>query len=638
MKNAILFDIDGTLLHARGLGRPAFAEAFAIAYGGARADVENVSFVGATDTAVIRALAAACGVPTSPAREERFFIELAKRLEPRLAENPPTVYPGLRAFLVALRARGFRLGVVTGNIRATAWAKLIHAGLADLFDFGAYADGEPDRDAIARTACERARALGAEPRLLVGDTPQDIRAAHAAGLPALAVHVAGWRSPEELRAAGADALLPGYEDLAAALQTVETLLPQGRAGRASDHEDTNPAREPGRSTGRAEPSLPRPSPAPASPSVPATSAAPATSVEQKTDAGEVCAVGSAATGGAHSLPRANGVFVGNAQPAPALPIRVLAWELTRRCPMACKHCRGAARDEAYAGELTDAECRRVLDTLAAAYPAGQAGHGHGGGKPLLILTGGEPMCRDGLEGLVRHAAGLGFPCVLAPCGRFATAERLRALKEAGIRALSISVDGPDAATHDAFRGVPGAFQIALNAMAAARAVGLPFQLNHTVTRAGLGTLRAMRDFARAQGATRVDYFFLVPVGRGAAIAAQCLTPADRDRALNEILDLDAEGLLPVHVTCEPHVLALAATRPTPPKSHLNGCMAGAGFCFLAHDGRLQPCGFFEADGGNVRDFGCDLPAAYRASPLFARLRGGPVCLARAAARQADSEP
>ena len=548
MKNAILFDIDGTLLYARGLGRPAFAEAFAIAYGGARADVENVSFVGATDTAVIRALAAACGMPTSPAREERFFIELAKRLEPRLAENPPTVYPGLRAFLIALRARGFLLGVVTGNIRATAWAKLIHAGLADLFDFGAYADGEPDRDAIARTACERARTLGAKPRLLVGDTPQDIRAAHAIGLPALAVHVAGWRTPEELRAAGADALLPGYEDLPAALRAIDTLVPP-----------------------------------------------------------------------------------------PPLPIRVLAWELTRRCPMACKHCRGAARDTAYAGELTNAECRRVLDTLAAAYPDTPSAHGHGSGKPLLILTGGEPMCRDGLEGLVRHAAGLGFPCVLAPCGRFATAERLRALKEAGIRALSISVDGPDAATHDAFRGVPGAFQIALDAMAAARAVGLPFQLNHTVTRTGLGTLRAMRDFARAQGATRVDYFFLVPVGRGAAIAAQCLTPAERDRALSEILDLDAEGLLPVHVTCEPHVLTLAAARPTPPKSRLNGCMAGAGFCFLAYDGRLQPCGFFEADGGNVRDFGCDLPAAYRASPLFARLCGGPVCLARAAANQANSE-
>ena len=542
MQQAILFDIDGTLLHAKGLGRPAFAEAFRVAYG-AEADVERVSFVGATDTGVVRGLAAECGVESTPAKEERFYIELTKRLEPRLATGDILVYPGVRAFLEALRARGFLLGIVTGNIRATAWAKLIHAGLADLFTFGAYAGDAVDRDAIAVLACERARALGAEPRLLVGDTPRDVQAAQAAGLPCLGVTVAGWKTPADLTGAGA--VLPGYEDLDAALRAVDGLL------------------------------------------------------------------------------------------APPLPIRVLAWELTRRCPMACKHCRGAARDAACAGELSGDECRRVLDTLAAAYPAPRR-------KPLLILTGGEPMYRDDLEALVRHATGLGFPCVLAPCGRFATPERLRALKEAGIRALSISVDGPDAATHDAFRGIPGAFDVALRAMAAAREVGLPFQLNHTVTRAGRHVLRAMRDFARAQGATRIDYFFLVPVGRGAAIADQCLDDAQTQSALDEILDLDAEGLLPLHVTCEPRVLArLRARRPAaeaipaghpgghPGRSGFNGCMAGAGFCFLAHDGRLQPCGFYDDDGGNVRDFGCDLPAAYRASPLLCRLHGGSVCLARA---------
>ena len=116
-------------------------------------------------------------------------------------------------------------------------------------------------------------------------------------------------------------------------------------------------------------------------------------------------------------------------------------------------------------------------------------------------------------------------------------------------------------------------------------------------------------------------------GGGADVAAL----ADSGPSLG-VVPVDAEGRLPVHVTCEPHVLALAAGRAEPPRSRLNGCMAGAGFCFLAHDGRLQPCGFYEADGGSVRDFACDLPAAYRASPLFARLKGGPVCLARAAAQ------
>ena len=199
MRRAILFDIDGTLLHAKGVGRPAFAEAFRAAYG-AEADVAGVSFVGATDTGVVRGLAQACGLISTPAREERFYIELAKRLEPRLAQTPPHVYPGARAFLEALRGRGFLLGVVTGNIRATAWAKLIHAGLADLFDFGAYAGDDTDRDALARLACRRARDLGAEPCLLVGDTPKDIQAAHAAGLPCLAVSVAGWEAPGALAA------------------------------------------------------------------------------------------------------------------------------------------------------------------------------------------------------------------------------------------------------------------------------------------------------------------------------------------------------------------------------------------------------------------------------------------------------
>ena len=288
--------------------------------------------------------------------------------------------------------------------------------------------------------------------------------------------------------------------------------------------------------------------------------------------------------------------------------------------MACRHCRGSARDETYAGELSTEEALRVLDSLSDL-------------RPMVIFTGGEPMCREDLELLVRRATALGIPSVLAPCGRFATPERLVALKAAGIRALSLSVDGPEASVHDAFRGVPGAFGMALRAMEAARQSGLPFQVNHTLTRAGLCGLRAMRDFALAQGASRLDIFFLVPVGRGAEIAGLCLDDAETAAALEEILSLDAEGVLPVHVTCEPRILSAVAARPEPPKSRFNGCMAGNGFLFLSHTGELRPCGFYGLPLGQVRDFGCDLPAALEASAAYASLRGGPVCLARAAARR-----
>lgn len=217
MKPAILFDIDGTLLYAKGLGRPAFAEAFAEAYG-ITADFSDVSFVGATDTAIIRDLATSFGVASTPAKEEHFFIALTERLDPRLrGVNAIHVYPGVKPFLSALTTAGYTLGVVTGNIRTTAWSKLIHAGLADAFSFGSYACDHADRDELARIACERARSRGTPARLLIGDTPKDIQAAHAAGLPCLAV-ATGWITAEALAAAGADHVVNDFTDL-------ETLMP-----------------------------------------------------------------------------------------------------------------------------------------------------------------------------------------------------------------------------------------------------------------------------------------------------------------------------------------------------------------------------------------------------------------------------
>jgi MoaA/NifB/PqqE/SkfB family radical SAM enzyme len=276
----------------------------------------------------------------------------------------------------------------------------------------------------------------------------------------------------------------------------------------------------------------------------------------------------------------------------------------------------------YADELSTEEAYRVLDSIVAAVqPPARL--------PMIIFTGGEPMFREDLEQIVRYATQRGFPSVLAPCGRFASAERFATLKAAGIRAISLSVDGHDAATHDTFRGVSGAFQMALDAMQAAREADLPFQINHTLTRSGLGHLRAMRDFALQQGAKRLDVFFLVPVGRGSAIASQCLTDAETEGALKEILALDDEGLLPIHVTCEPRILTLAEARTEPTRSPCNGCMAGAGFLFLSHVGELQPCGFFELALGNIRDFNLDLPQTLAASPRYNALNGGRVCLARA---------
>jgi len=310
---------------------------------------------------------------------------------------------------------------------------------------------------------------------------------------------------------------------------------------------------------------------------------------------------------------------------PASPVRIIAWETTRRCPLACRHCRAGARDHAYDGELSTDECLRLIDTIAAF------------AKPMIIFTGGEPMYREDLARLVRRATERGLRSVLAPCGLLVDEPRLRELREAGIQACSFSVDGATREAHDAFRGVDGAFDHILRAMDVARRIGMPFQINAAVSRLNAHTLPQIRDFALTQGATMLDCFFLVPVGRGKALADQALDPQTAEETLRWIEVANREGPLPLRVTCAPQSVRIWAqaagghahhTGGGRPSGGPAGCMGGKSFVFVSHVGELQPCGFLDIPCGNVRDFDLDFGAAYRASEVFRaladpdRLKGG----------------
>ena len=268
--------------------------------------------------------------------------------------------------------------------------------------------------------------------------------------------------------------------------------------------------------------------------------------------------------------------------------RVLAWEVTRRCPMKCRHCRAAAADFEYAGELTTDECLKVVGSLAP-----RAG---GPPAPMVIWTGGEPMSRPDLVTLVRAASAHGIRSVMAPCGALVTDERLAELKDAGVAACSFSIDGPDAESHDSFRGVPGAFRTVVSAIASARRVGMPFQVNATVTKLNSGRLDEIMDLAVSLGASRLDLFFLVTVGRGKALAPLAVSDGETRRILAW---MESAKRIPVKATCCP-------SGPT-------GCLGGRGFAFLSHTGTLQTCGFVETPCGSVRDHGFDLRAAIAAA-------------------------
>lgn len=197
----ILFDIDGTLLHAAGAGRPAFAQAFKEAFNWEQG-VEHINFSGATDLNVFRGICAERGVEPTADMEKLFFEKLAPALEARLKERPPDLFPNIGKILSEI-SKVWKLGLVTGNIETTAWLKLRYAGIEQYFSFGGFSCAHADRAEIARLAVKASGVEKPEKVFLIGDTPSDINAAKANGFISIAVATGGCDF-QALEKAGAD--------------------------------------------------------------------------------------------------------------------------------------------------------------------------------------------------------------------------------------------------------------------------------------------------------------------------------------------------------------------------------------------------------------------------------------------------
>src|SRR6478752_440951 len=148
---------------------------------------------------------------------------------------------------------------------------------------------------------------------------------------------------------------------------------------------------------------------------------------------------------------------------------IAIWELTRACDLVCLHCRAEACKDRDPTELSTQEGKHLLDRLAA------------GGVPLVVLTGGDPAKRQDLVELVAHGTSRGLSMALTPSATpLVTDELIRQLAGAGLQRLAISIDGPNAAVHDGFRGVAGGFDCALHILETARSLGLSTQVNTSI--------------------------------------------------------------------------------------------------------------------------------------------------------------
>jgi MoaA/NifB/PqqE/SkfB family radical SAM enzyme len=292
------------------------------------------------------------------------------------------------------------------------------------------------------------------------------------------------------------------------------------------------------------------------------------------------------------------------------------WETTRACDLACRHCRAEAESCAAPGELDTAESLALIDRLAATT----------GPKPHLILTGGDPLKRRDLLELVRHAVFSGLDVSVSPAVTpLLERARLQELKDAGVSAISLSLDGSTAARHDGLRGVRGTFDHTLESLADALAVGLVVQVNTLVTKETLDDLGAVDALVTARGASRWSLFFLVSVGRGRELSP--ISPEECDTLFAWVRERGKRRDGPIVTTTEaPHfrreLLEALRQGKRPIEGHPAtrgfGIRDGNGVMFISYCGEIMPSGFLPITVGHVRRD--DPLEIYRKAPLMVTLR------------------
>ena len=287
--------------------------------------------------------------------------------------------------------------------------------------------------------------------------------------------------------------------------------------------------------------------------------------------------------------------------------------MTRACALACLHCRADAIPWRNRSELTTEEGFRLIDQVRA----------FGDVPPLFVLTGGDPMRRPDLVDLVRYASEVGLHVALTPSGTAAaTPGRLAELRDAGLKRVAVSLDGPDAETHDAFRRVRGSYTWTMKIIEAVSALGLPLQINTTIGRLTYPHLEAKAERVRQLPIALWAVFFLIATGRGAALdqieADEC------ERVLEFLHDLAPAVPFGIKTTEAPHYHRVAAQRRGAARNPLpedprqlrarRSVTDGNGFVFIDHVGQICPSGFLPMVCGSIRSD--SLLHIYREHALF----------------------
>ncbi|MHC4075871.1 MAG: radical SAM protein [Planctomycetota bacterium] len=282
-------------------------------------------------------------------------------------------------------------------------------------------------------------------------------------------------------------------------------------------------------------------------------------------------------------------------------LRLLFWETTIKCNLTCAHCRRLETNEAAVKDLSTSQAKKLIKQLA------QLGSSQDM-MPVLVFSGGEPLCRDDIFDLIGYAKSLGIIAALATNGTLIDESTAQKIADSGIVRVAVSLDGPTAGVHNNLRRQNGSFEKAIDGIKHLRHKEVPFQINITLTKNNAEQLKDVYELAGSLGAAALHIFMLVPVGCGQVLAkTDMLSPQEYEQKLLEISELDSREQLQVKVTCGPHYervlreqgLYQSRTKAGQGGGSSRGCLAGLGVLFVTHRGDIFPCGYLPVKCGNL---------------------------------------
>lgn len=291
---------------------------------------------------------------------------------------------------------------------------------------------------------------------------------------------------------------------------------------------------------------------------------------------------------------------------------IVAWNLTKRCNLACAHCYISAGSwHAQETELSTEECMRILDEIL-----------NVNSNPMLILTGGEPLLRDDLEAIAKEASSKGATVVIGTNGTGLTEARIDSLMKSGVKGVAVSIDSLSAKYHDRFRHGGGALSETQEAISRCAEKSLDFVIQTTVTSGNRHELKDLAKWSADAGAISFNVYFVVPTGRAERMKG--MSSAENEEVLAELVVLEKEyrGTMMIRSKCQPQIMrhVFEESADSPLLNYETRCPCGVHYVRITPEGKVTPCPYMPLIAGDLLTQ--SFKEIWETSPVFTDLREG----------------